>query len=1040
MSSCLGLLPRRAHVFFTAAIVYVAIKGTQLFLRFCRLLHSSLPFDKRAWSRTHHWCARRLLRLAMQRRALWLKLCQYLSSRADILPPEYCSVLEACLDSVPPEHPARLLELVKRELGGADPAELFDGFDPANPIASASIAQVHRATLKADGSDIVLKVQRPGVKQVLLQDLEDLTTIMLMVAGAEPEFDFRPMLQAWVDMVPLETDFLHEMRSGQFVSSTLEAARGTKFESAAFVPRAIPEHTTERLLVMEYVRGCSVRDLEAMDMAGVDREKLVTEISKAFALQAHVLGRINADCHPGNILVRFNDDGSPGGVPALIDFGITVELTDKQRLGFCRTVLAAVDNNSFSLLQSFADMDVVLNRADPNGAMDAIKHLFRSTASREDTVKQSREFFQRQKERNMQKSSSGIAVNGQVSRRDQAPNDSQQTTQPRAKRKLFRRNVAGSAADDDDNKWSRNPVDAFPGYLVFMFRTLALLRGLSSRLGVEHAYLPILAEYAKQAIHDACPEPDRLTSLICPVQSGEATPRSLSSRKAIRLRKILSRVIGELDRRNLIVGCQVSAYLNGEIILDLAAGRMGKYNPRPVTPSSLFNVFSVSKGVVAVLYAKAADEYCLLYDDLVGKHWPAYACNGKELTTIGHILSHCAGLAQVAPSDMSMLRLRDDWSGVIDWLAKEAKPAHKPGSRLMYHYLSFGWLVAGLLEAVSGKNIQEHLRLLSEELGIQEECYIGLPEKLCADSATSRVAMLSSAIFSDLEKMINRRRLKEQASLPIDPNATSGDTDQARNMERLYDAEQRPTDAVKFLYEQFLGKQGRVEEVVGSSDLSDCENQDESKAGMDVADVFSRTPYLLEPEFFSHPVMRAAVIPSANGHFSARALAKIYGMLANDGKIDGKTVLEPGRAAKMMQTLHEAGVGSGSAEQRHGWQGEAYGAGVRLYDIVDKNGKIRKKKAMGHGGVGGSISLCVPDFKFSFAFNCNQLNAVSAAEAVILCVVFRVLDIPMPCAYAQMIAKVRSENFDSVEDAFAGVELQVDSWLDELNLMQAMTG
>jgi CubicO group peptidase (beta-lactamase class C family) len=787
---------------------------------------------------------------------------------------------------------------------------------------------------------------------------------------------------------------------------------------------------------MEYVDGCSVRDLEAMDRKGVDREKLVTEISKAFALQAHILGRINADCHPGNILVRFNSDGSPGGVPALIDFGITVELTDKQRLGFCRTVLAAVDNNSFSLLQSFADMDVVLNRADPSSAMDGIKHLFRSTASRDETVKQSREFMERQKKRDNKRINSGVATNGEVQRQSQ-PRDTQQVAK---RRQLFRRR-SSEAVGSDGREWSRNPVDAFPGYLVFMFRTLALLRGLSSRLGVEHAYLPILAEYAKQAMHDACPPPDRMISLVYPAPDGRGSPRSLSTRKASRLRKIVSRVIAELERRKLIVGCQVAAYLNGEIVLDVAAGRMGKYNPRPVTPSSLFNVFSVSKGVMAVLYAKAADEYGMEYDDLVGKHWPAYACNGKESTTVGHILSHTAGLAQVAPLDMSMLRLRDDWRGVIDWLAKDAKPAHKPGSRLVYHYLTFGWLVAGLLQSVSDKGVQDHLARLSEELGIRDECHIGLPEELCADVATSRVAMLSSAIFSDLEKIMKRRRARDQqtASDGSTEGASSND-EQARNMERMYDEDEKPTDSVKFLYEQFFGKQGRVDEEVGSADISESGETPKDTVDKDVADVFSRTPYLLEPEFFSHPVMRAAVIPSANGHFSARALAKIYGMLANDGRMDGKQVLAKGRASKMMKVLYESATDGEDGEQKHGWHGEAYGAGIRLYDIVDKRGKVHKKKAMGHGGVGGAMSLCVPDHKFSFSFTCNQLNALSAAEAVILSVVFRVLDIPLPVAYGQMIAKARNGGFESVEGAFEGVERQIDAWLDDLNLMQAMTG
>jgi predicted unusual protein kinase regulating ubiquinone biosynthesis (AarF/ABC1/UbiB family) len=254
----LGLLPRRLHVWYCAAVVYLLIKATQRLLALRRRLRGTAdagddPVERRCWSRTHTCCARRIVQVAIKRGALWLKFAQYCTSRADVLPDEYLAVLDRCLDSAAPMPPAVVSAAVRAELGGSDVHEVFDGFDATAPIASASIAQVHRCVLRASGAPVVLKVQRPGVRELLLQDLRDLDRILTLVAGAEPEFDFRPMLQAWMDMVPLECNFLAETASSNFVAGALDDARGTEFATTAFVPAVLPEYTTERLMCIDYI-------------------------------------------------------------------------------------------------------------------------------------------------------------------------------------------------------------------------------------------------------------------------------------------------------------------------------------------------------------------------------------------------------------------------------------------------------------------------------------------------------------------------------------------------------------------------------------------------------------------------------------------------------------------------------------------------------------------------------------------------------------------------------------------------------------------
>lgn len=837
------LLPRRLDVFFVAIWVYIAMKLTQFRVRILR------PNDakrERTWSRTHARNGARLARLAQRRGALWLKFAQYVASRADVLPTEYIDALDVCLDAAPAMDATVVQSLVEAEVG----LETFYDFDSTRPIASASIAQVHRARLRKNGKEVVVKVQRPGVRELLLQDLIDLGTILRVVAGAEPEFDFRPMLEAWMEMVPLETDFLHEMRNSDSVAAALTEARGSRFETAAFVPKIWPEHSTERVLVIDYVQGCSIRDEETLDDAHVDRDNIITQITKAFALQLLVLGRFTGDPHPGNFLIQLieNEGGESGphmqATPALIDFGITVELTNEQRLGFCRTIVAAAENDSFSLLQSFADMGIKLNRADPQSSMDVIRHLFRSTASRDENKKSSIDFFKRQKERDDRAMDSGIAID----RRDEGEEVADAKT-PGVLKRLWRRVKSKTDTDPEhtnvktnSSSGRRNPLDAYPGFLVFMFRTLGLLRGLSTRLGVEHAYLPILYDYAKQALIDAVPEDIQMKNIVYVEENDTKLSKAMSSRKAKRARRVVVKLLEELHERGMFVGCQVAAYHDGKLVLDVAAGQVGKHNPRPVRPDTLFCCFSVTKGIMAILFAELADEFGIENGDLVCKYWPEFGCKGKEKTTIGELLSHRAGLGQVAPDNMSMVRLRDDWNGIIDWLAKDAEPAHAPGEREVYHYLTFGWLVAGLIQKVSKSTLESRLRSFAEKIGISDECFIGLPSQLCPDVADSRIATLRSEIQGDILRMYRLRQKRDAVS-----SEDHSESDQLfANVDKLYSGESGQIGGHGSIKEvlDLLNKEKSSDKNEGSETDGKSEKDPKSRGGQ-IEDLFAKTPYLV---------------------------------------------------------------------------------------------------------------------------------------------------------------------------------------------------
>lgn len=870
------------------------------------------------------------------------------------MPPEYAQVLEKSLDDCPPSSPRHVMETVEEQLRETPfgrrfyqkegrPVtcqDVFQGFDPAAPIASASIAQVHVATLKSSGRKVVLKIQHPGVRPMLLQDLEDLKTLLRVIAGAEPKYDMRPVLDAWIDMVPLETSFLNEMANLQAVRTALEKTPD-HLKTTAYVPEPLPDLTSDKLFVMEYIDGAKVNDLHTLDTFNVDKTALIQQITKSFGCQLFVSNVFSGDPHPGNFLVH---QLNHGGVPVLLDFGICVTVTQAIRVGFAKLVLSAIDNDSYSLIQSLADIGVKINRTDPAASLDIIKFLFRNTSPRQQSVKEMNSMRVRmeENEEKMKKNVNDMAINDVFS-------------------------TDTDAANIQKKRQSRSPIDSFPGDLVFFIRSLGMLRGLAVTLDVRHSYLDTLRPYAEYIMRGTCPKEERLKETVY-------KPLFTNGGKAVAVERALKKVFEMMYKMDMMIGMQVSAYKDGQLVLNMASGRMGKYNQRPVKLDSIFNSFSATKGLTAILFASIQDSHGVEYNDLVTKYWPEFGQNGKEDTTIEHILSHSCGLAAALPEDMAMVRMRDDWEGIIRYL-EQATPAHPPGERTEYHALTFGWLVAGLIHKITGKTYQQLLDSLKRKLDIEHECFCGaMPQHLLLDVPESRIASLSSSIFTDLQqgplatymKKMNKKR----------SNSEDG-TDET--------GEEEGGEGVDF--EDAAAKMG------------DLEGQTEralKKLNFPASGLSRAPPYILDLNFFNHPILRAGFMPSANGHFSARALAKLYGAVANDGFVDGIRILAAGRAEKMRRKMFDI-----EYEEKRAW-----GAGLTLFDAIDGTGKAEEHGVIGHSGIGGSIGFAVPSQRFSMAVTLNKLNAISVSSAMVIAVVCKTMGIPMPSWHNKFAKRV----------------------------------
>ncbi len=317
-----------AHV----ARVYAAYKLLQLRGRLGR------PADGAAWARRHRRSAEATYRLATRLEGLPIKVCQFLGSRADILPEEYVRILSQLQDRVPPRPLATLLPLLREELG-RDPAAVFAELSP-EPVASASLAQVHRARLH-DGRDVAVKIQYPEIADLVRTDLANFAFLIRILARLEPDFDFRVLIDEVGKLVPLELDFLNEARTSARMAACLGARDDVR------VPAVVRAASTRRVLVTEYAEGVRVTDLPGLAAMGIDPREVARHLTDVFCEMILRHGFFHGDPHPGNILVQ------PGPRLVLLDFGLAKEFAPGFREGVGRLTAAIVTGDAAGIAAAF---------------------------------------------------------------------------------------------------------------------------------------------------------------------------------------------------------------------------------------------------------------------------------------------------------------------------------------------------------------------------------------------------------------------------------------------------------------------------------------------------------------------------------------------------------------------------------------------------------------------------------------------------------------------------------------------------------------
>ncbi len=296
----------------------------------------------------------RLRRAAEQLGPTYIKLGQIISSGEGLFPPELVNEFKKCRDQVPAEPFAVVRTVVESDLG-CRLEDLFSEFDPT-PLAAASIAQVHAATLRT-GEQVVVKVQRPTVSKFVRNDLRVMAWLAPFLVGRIPIASLAnppALVELFAETIVEELDFRMEAANMVDVAAMLHELGNHGY----VVPRPHPSLVTRRVLVMQRVSGFNFDDVVGMQDAGIDTEEVVRTAMVALMEGAMVYGVFHGDLHGGNLFVLAD------GRTALLDFGIVGRLTGDRRLAFLRLMLGATTNDIKGQLAAMRDLGALPHDTD----------------------------------------------------------------------------------------------------------------------------------------------------------------------------------------------------------------------------------------------------------------------------------------------------------------------------------------------------------------------------------------------------------------------------------------------------------------------------------------------------------------------------------------------------------------------------------------------------------------------------------------------------------------------------------------------------
>jgi predicted unusual protein kinase regulating ubiquinone biosynthesis (AarF/ABC1/UbiB family) len=311
----------------------------------------------------HRRRAERLTETLAELGPTFIKLAQVFAARADILPEPYLSAIATLTDQVPPLPPGVAERVVREELG-REVAAVFERFE-SEPLAAASLGQVHRASYA--GREVVVKVLRPGVEELVAEDLDVSFRILFLLNLLFPNHHTRAItaiVSEFSKRIRDELDFREEARNAALLRRNFQS------EPRVVVPEVVAELVTRRVLVLEYLEGTRIDRLhERLASGELELQRLVETVVEAYIKMMLEDGVFHADPHAGNLLV------DPQGRLVLLDFGMVLQVERETRRRLVETVLAAARQDVDGVINGFYELGILDPDVDRGTVRDAAQSL-----------------------------------------------------------------------------------------------------------------------------------------------------------------------------------------------------------------------------------------------------------------------------------------------------------------------------------------------------------------------------------------------------------------------------------------------------------------------------------------------------------------------------------------------------------------------------------------------------------------------------------------------------------------------------------------
>lgn len=350
-------------IYWDLFLPWMGLRGWSRRTRVVRIRRSAVAFRK----------------LAVQMGGVLIKVGQFLSTRVDVLPKEFTDELKGLQDEVPAERFADIRKIAELEYG-CRLEEKFEYFNP-QPLAAASLGQVHQARIRHDGAqntvaqngctvtDVVVKIQRPNIQQIIDTDLAALRTVGEWLRRYPPirrRADVPALIAEFAKILAEEVDYLAEGRNAELFAENFRGNPGIR------VPCVIWSHTTKRALTLENVLAIKITDYEAISNSGISRAKVASRLLDTYMKQIFDDGFFHADPHPGNLFVYLpppqanlkQNEQEPNWQLTFVDFGMVGHIPTNTRDGMREMLIGVGTQDAARVVKSYQMLGLLLPNAD----------------------------------------------------------------------------------------------------------------------------------------------------------------------------------------------------------------------------------------------------------------------------------------------------------------------------------------------------------------------------------------------------------------------------------------------------------------------------------------------------------------------------------------------------------------------------------------------------------------------------------------------------------------------------------------------------